>query len=781
MDLKRFFPTNLLKRNPIPESTQQMPRSNDLGKYIDSLTREIDGEVKGYDFTREGDPTASNDMWTEEFKAFADMSTIESLFYSEDWVFIVVDLIAQKISSQELLVMKSEISDEVESINYDPSHPLNALIQNPNEFQDYHSFMYNLVTQYILLGNSVVWYSHRLKQLVTLRTSQIQLDFDAKGNISDYLLYQNDAMNLQANNAQRFKKSDIIHIRRPNPVSLIWGLSPFVPGRKSVLFNRYSTDYLNSFYLKQATPGMIVEMDKQVNEATALRQLRTFESAYTGRRNQRRTMILPKGVTAKPSSHSIADQRITELINSNRESTLALLKVPKHEVGLQEGGSLGSQEYKTSLRNFWESTLKPTMRMIEGSLNQYFQKSLGDNHFLQFDLSDVEALQEDAMAKAEIAEKMLAAGLSVNEVRAKVFDLEPLTSIGSDTPYVLIGQSNVAPSLDIETPRQEEAIDVEDLEDPTEEKSLLKSETNEAEARLKKIVEGRKEGWISGLEKQFEDIVESDASKAIEDMSVETLTAMGDVAAGIVKRMLVEKAADIPSQKKLKEAIDEAFTRFAPIWEEEYTDTLMTTMELGYDQQLELIFNQQDKEKIEALRARDANGRRMILSSRGLDGFAYISQTQSNNIMSEIIRGVEKNETVDQIAKRIRDTFSDPDKARGRARTIARTETLTAVSIGQGATIQNASEVIEGLRKAWLNMSGGNVSIDEDGNIVEGDGRIRDKHLSERAGGVSGEIVDHDKTFSNGLRWPRDVRSTDPSDVVNCRCTVVMLAPGEDL
>jgi HK97 family phage portal protein len=758
----------------------------DIDKYINAITREVDDfEAKGYEFTRDSDPTSANELWSEEVKAFADMTTIESLFFSEDWVFIVVDLIAQKISSQNLYVMKKEINAGVETVEFAADHPLNALIANPNAFQDYHSWMYNLVTQYILLGNGIVWYSHRLKQLLTLRTSQVQIDFDNVGNLRNYILYGGqDTYQHHNTQAHTFNAKEIIHVRRPNPVSLIWGLSPFVPGRKGVLFNRYSSDYLNSFYLKQATPGMIVEMDRQVNEATALRQLRTFETAYTGRRNQRRTMILPKGVTAKPSAHTIADQRITELINSNRESTLALLKVPKHEVGLQDGGSLGSEEYKTSLRNFWEATLKPSMRMIEGSLNKFFKKSLGENHFFQFDVSDVEALQENAREKSEIAALMLAGGATVNEVRAKIFDLAPVTTPGSDKPYVLIGQSNFDVNLNPDLSgasnpdiSRTDEPDKDDVGDPVEEKSM----TINPEDKLKKLLNGRKAGWLKNIEQQFQEIEVGNDAKHMEKLAMETLTAMGEVAADIVKKTLRNvKSAEIPSESELRKLIEAAFDNFAPIWEDEYIQTLGSSVEVGYDQQVDLILNAEDRERVEALRARDERRRRALLSARGLEGFAWMSQTQTESIMREIISGVEKNESVDQITRRVRDTFADPSQAAGRARTIARTETLTAVSIGQGASIENASQVIKGLRKAWLNMSGGTFTVTEDG-IKEGDGRIRDQHLSMQNGGVSGEVVAHNETFSNGLRWPRDIRSKDASEVINCRCTVVMLTPGEDL
>jgi len=230
-------------------------------------------------------------------------------------------------------------------------------------------------------------------------------------------------------------------------------MSPFIPGRRSVLFNRYSSEYLNNFYLKGATPGMALEMDKEANEKVALRLLRSFEGAYTGRRNQRRTMVLPKGVSAKEMSHTLADQQLAIYIDKNRETILAMLKVPKHEVGLQASGSLGSEEHKTALKNFWEATLVPMMRIVAGGLTQFFAQDLGPDNFLEFDLEDISALKDDEIAKANLAEKMLNTH-TLNEVRKKLYDDPPLTG-GDDTPKPKQGGSGQMFGLSAQSPGQQ--------------------------------------------------------------------------------------------------------------------------------------------------------------------------------------------------------------------------------------------------------------------------------------------------------------------------------------
>ena len=337
----------------------------ELSDYRDTSKEISDLVGKSFDLAQlEGG--AASEIWREEISAWMDGQLLKSLFFAEDWVFIMVDLIANKISGQPLRIMQTETRDGQEVNEPDPEHPLNALLEQPNQWQDYAQFMYQWCVEYFLMGNGVVWSAPNSGQLIVLPTEQLTIDFKTNGEVKDYIMgtFQ-DGVGGQKTlaNVQRFAEKDVIHARRPNPNSLLWGLSPFIPARKSILFNRYSTEYLNAFYLKQATPGLALSLDRMVNEDVALRQLKSFELAYQGRKNARRTLVLPKGVTATTLTHTLSDQKLLEHIDKNRETMLGILKVPKHELGLQKAGSLGSEEHRLALRNFWESTLKPAMRL----------------------------------------------------------------------------------------------------------------------------------------------------------------------------------------------------------------------------------------------------------------------------------------------------------------------------------------------------------------------------------------------------------------------------------
>lgn len=723
-----------------------MAEENKVVSLSPYLAREVGDLVgKSWDVANNQD-TVANELYSSEFQAFMDAQTLKSLFFSEDWVYIAIDLIASKISSQPLLVMQSEVDAKGnETLTAASDHPLSELIEQPNEWQSYAQWMYNTVVEFYLMGNAIVWHAPRSGQLITMPTENITMDFSPDGRVRSYMVSsvsEDDGSRMEA--LQTFKADEVIHLRRPNPKSLLWGLSPFIPGRKSILFNRYSTDYLNAFYLKQATPGLALSMDRNVNEDVALRQLRSFELAYQGRKNARRTLILPKGVSASTLTHTLSDQKLLEHIRQNRETICGLLKIPKHELGLQEAGSLGSEEHKIAIRNFWEATLLPGMDMISGMLTKSFQKQLGEGFFFQFDTSDVEALRDDLKKKAETATAMLQAGLSLNEVRTKVWEVEASEAPGSDDPWIVTQQRASAVTFGTTQTQERE-----------EEKNLLPA------SRKVKRTE-RIEGLRTNRTKALDD-EEGRTIKSLAQEVIDLLIGFTDSALTVIEKADKKpKQKDLPSRKTLEKEILGALTEQ---FEEGYTDSLIRTLsasvELGYDQGLELIFNAEATQEIQALRARDERKRRLTLEARGLESFAHISKTHTERIMRQITEGQEKNESISEIMRRVANALGTPGELAGRAETIARTETLTAVSLGQSAVTENAKEVIPGLKKVWL---------------TAGDNRVRDSHQA-----LDGDMIEANEKFANGLMYPRDTKSADPSEVINCRCTLLLVPPDEDI
>lgn len=796
-------------------------------------------DAKSFDLANslQGGTDSLGGVWRPDTKINMDGFTLKGLFFTENWIFSCVDLTAMKISNQSLRVMRSVESNGKTVTEHASNHPLSDMLDQPNMWQDYHSWMYNIAVDLVLLGNSISW-----KQAgninVPIPAEMIHLDVDPNGKLLRYTAQEysgTDVLAIQPRRVTQFKPDDIVHLRRPNPSSLLWGMSAFLPGAKPILFNRYSAEYLNNFYLKGATPGMVLEMGADCNEQSAIRLLRSFEMAHTGRKNQRRTLILPKGVTGKNISSSLADQQLRDIIMLNREDILSLLRVPKHEVGLQSSGSLGSEEYKTALKNFWASTLIPLQRIIAGGLSKAYKAELGDGHYLEFDNGDVDILQDDKLAKANLATAMLTTR-TLNTIRAEVWEDEPVP--GGDVVQGLtpmypqaaeelaatetrIDPTQVAAIVEMlakvkagEVERQsavgllrlayglsdsEAALLVPPLSttpqgpstlpppnqqpevEPVlegESRSLLGDEeeqTPEAKARLDRADRVLKSSGGSWFKKR-EDAINKGVKRGearIFNLAMDMFDDQADKAIDVATLLLKEKgldglsfkAADVKSSKELKERLDKELAEFEPKWTKNYVKYLESTTELGYDAALAVPFKLPSEQEIDVLRGKNKQKRRQILAARGLQGFAYMSEGTSEKIMKIIQAGVEQGRSVDQISKDIADNIKDVANIQSRAEVIARTETITAVSIGQHAAMEDAAKSIPDLQKMWLNAGDARVRGNPSGLYPES----KADHWS-----IHGDVQDYDKAFSNGLQYPRDATGA-AGEVIQCRCTWIML------
>lgn len=847
------------ERSSSRERTRRKPRSDYSLRYIDP-----NGMPQDEPF---------NSAWSVETKAFMTSQNLKALFFSEDWVFICVDAYAQPISSLPLQVIRKTTEDNQAVEKPVQFHPVSQLLENPNPFVDGVALKYSLACDYVLGGNSFLYHAKQNKQCYQISFDRVQYKLDGQGLPEHYIVYpDNEEIIPNVTKGITISLQEMVHIRRPNPSSPLWGLSPFVPGRRSVLFNRYSQDYLNSFYLKGATPQGILEMEQSANEQSVLRLLRSFELAHTGRRNQRRTMLLPKGVKWSSADHKIADQQITELVRMNRETILNTLHIPKHVVSLQEAGSLGSEEHKMALKYFWSAALLPTANALASTLTKHFRKvgMLAINEELRFDTSEVAVLQEDLKANAETANLLLSTH-TLNEVRASIFGLPaleggdttpgapaplPFTPLsipevkamdedddGSDMEYKAIPVAYE--HIDFKPPQDvadEAALGLEwrqkygrggtevgvaravqlknkrtvlpetinrmvsyfarhdgegDNKEPNGEPSagaiawklwggdagkrwsgkvrgqmLAADEKKEVPvsdsmprgdemlssapaAELKSKELGKYASQVKANEESLDAYLKKELPSTVENVT-DFLAAQ---TAEAIKALKSKKGikADVPSAKEYKKRLEKALKNLEKQYMTTVNEPLVSAMDLGYDLQTQVIFDKPSRDALVAAKQTDAKGRAAALEARGIETFENVSKTTTDRVMKIVQAGIASGASVDDVATSIMDSSEMFEPSR--AMTIARTETLTAVSLGQSSMMQLAAKAIPDLQKAWV------TAQDED---------VRDSHKA-----INGEIKKWDEPFSNGLMYPRDPDG-EAGDSVNCRCTLVTLAP-EDL
>lgn len=123
-------------------------------------------------------------------------------------------------------------------------------------------------------------------------------------------------------------------------------------------------------------------------------------------------------------------------------------------------------------------------------------------------------------------------------------------------------------------------------------------------------------------------------------------------------------------------------------------------------------------------------------------------------INAETLQGILQGESMDKIAKRLRNV-----QEMNRTQAIRSARTIVTGAENKGRQDSYARAEADGiiLQKEWL---------------ATNDGRTRHSHAM-----LDGAIVDQDKKFDNGLMYPGDP-SGRPEEVYNCRCTLVAKVNG---
>ena len=719
---------------------------------------------------------ADSSGWSD-LGAIVNPRLLKSIYQTEDWVFILVDRIASKLAQIPWQVHKETILDGEMVLEPALSHPVQKMLDDPNPLQSSYSFKYAAITDHSVTGNAIIFASPANRWLVQVPAELVDLQIDGNGNLSGYRLTGFDPQAFPSGSKLMMAARDVIHVKRPNPSSVYWGLSPIIPGHNPTLFNKFSNEYLLNFYKRGAQPGLVAEMTEETNVENAKKILTTLESMYTGRTNQRRTMVLPKGVklTASNTAHTLADQQLIEYLRNNRETLINIFGVPKHELSIAEAGSLGSEEYKVALKNFWQGPLMSIGAMFESALTSRLSYLLGEGFVIRLNYTAVPILQEDVKERADTANSMLAT-MTYNEVRQKIWKLPPIE--GGDILRDLrppaapqfpgfagsFGQPPqlslpAKPAVEIQTPEKQDVRDYE----------LLAAETKREEPDIRQQNAEALGAWLKADDSKWireaRQRIDEETAKASQKLEKRWLKLLEDqvvAAVKVLKKHFGEKAT-IPDKRKLRRAIDEAMDQVEDEWKSGYETDLSAQIELGYDSVLDVPFNEPYKDGIDAIRARNKDKRRETLRERGIQSFDQISKTTTEKIMKSIEQGLEDNLSILDIAKNITEIGAN---AAGRAFTIARTESMIANSIGQAAATEDAAEVIPDLVKVWLNMGDEHVRGNPGGLYPDSEADHWD---------MQGETVAASENFSNGLSYPRDTKGP-AGEVINCRCTLLTVS-----
>lgn len=230
----------------------------------------------------------------------------------------------------------------------------------------------------------------------------------------------------------KYDPEDIVHFRYFNPRTRLYGHAPAKAISASALtLSFYANAYNKNFFKQGARLSGYFSTDEVLDGSVHDKSVEDLKHWVGGVARAHDVLVLQQGLKFQETGVRPKDIEFPGLYKITREEVLAAYGVPPILVGVLEKSSPHANA-KEQERGFWEHTMKPMLKKIEQQIDTVLHE-FDEKIYCEFDLSGVEALQEeqDARSKREV-EEVKANIIRVNEVRADR-GLEPVD--WGDRPY----------------------------------------------------------------------------------------------------------------------------------------------------------------------------------------------------------------------------------------------------------------------------------------------------------------------------------------------------------
>lgn len=630
-----------------------------------------------------------------------------------------------------------------------PMHPLQKLLDNPNPYIDLPR-MVRIMTAHMQLTGNGLW--SKVRDAKKLPTELWPINPDSIRPVPSEDDYISHYQPVWRTTPKRIEVEDIVHFQLEDPACPFWGVGPLQAAARAVDTDNASVDWNKTAMDNRAVPDGVLSFKGPIaKDQYEIARERLKERL--GKKNARDFLIMNQEVSWQSLGLTPIEMDFTNSRKFTREEMASVFGVPPILVGISDNAPLSNENIKAASRMFWKDMVLPFLDSIRATLNLQLTTEFGDPQTLtiDYDITGVEALQDDITAKVTAAQGLWAMGVPFNELNDRLeLGFDPIE--GGDTGYISpnlwpvnAAEQAVARILnqpDAANPQasgEEGAVTEEESpsgDSDAEQVQASNAVTMYTKSALKNLVDigraMRVEEW-KVLERQREPFDIWGAR-----LFAAALTNEGNDAANTYLRSNGNEAETLDTvdgkvwEKDLPTFYKKVISDFGERTNERFEKSLKK--KAGYSHKAFDITSAAIVAWIEATAAKRAT---------------LIAETSKEEVARVIRQGVLAGLSVDKIAMAIRVFYTERKAAR--AMLIARTEVVAASNYGSW---QGAKQTSVPMIRTWLATS---------------DDRTREAHAD-----ADGQTTGMEGTFNvdgQSLSYPGDpVGSAD--NVINCRCGV---------
>ena len=295
----------------------------------------------------------------------------------------------------------------------EPSHPAACLLDRVNSWHT-RADLWRATETHLCLWGAAFWAIERdadgQPELWPLRPDRMVVLPDRQRYVRGFV-YRGVAEPVA------YTPDEIVWLRYFNPLEELAGLSPLAPARLSADMGHEGLRFNRHVLRNSARPDFLLLTDEEMT-ASELEEFYTrWEMRHRGASNAHRPAVASAVRDVKTLGLSHRDIDFIQGLRWSLEEISRTYGVPKLLLGDFERATYANVQ--ASERMFWRNTIVPEVRFLEEQLNRMLLPKLGYPQLtVEFDLSVIEALQEDENNRVQRESALLDRGvLTINEVR----------------------------------------------------------------------------------------------------------------------------------------------------------------------------------------------------------------------------------------------------------------------------------------------------------------------------------------------------------------------------
>jgi HK97 family phage portal protein len=226
---------------------------------------------------------------------------------------------------------------------------------------------------------------------------------------------------------KQLPRRDVIHIKTPNPANDFYGLSAISVIAWEADLDKHLTEFDVSFFRNAGVPmGLLMTKTRQTPDE--IQQTKgAFRRAFQGVKKWFEVLVINADEAEyKPMGGMPKDMEMHDTRNFAESRICSVFGVPPIIVGVGVGLERATYaNYEQAQQSFWSETMIPFTRTIASALTREllpeFATTTDRGAFINFDTSNVKALQEDNSERLAIAGQLVGTGgWTVNEALASL-------------------------------------------------------------------------------------------------------------------------------------------------------------------------------------------------------------------------------------------------------------------------------------------------------------------------------------------------------------------------